>query len=218
LSAARPLLCLVTDRRSSRAPLPEAVAAAVAAGVDWVQIREKDLPGAELLALCEEVAAAAREARPGVRVLVNRRCDVALAAALDGVHLGFDAAPPAAARRLLGAGRLLGASTHRAGELDAAACAELSYALLAPVFPPLSKPASGPALGLAALRDAASAELPVLAQGGIDASNAAACIQAGAAGVCVTGAILSAADPGAAAAALRCALDDAAREPARGGR
>lgn len=218
MSATRPLLCLVTDRRSSRAPLPEAVAAAVAAGVDWVQIREKDLPGAALLALCEEVAAAARGARPDVRVLVNRRCDVALAAALDGVHLGFDAAPPAAARRLLGAGRLVGASTHRADELDAAARAELSYAQLAPVFPPASKPATGPALGLAALRDAARTELPVFAQGGVDASNAAACIQAGAAGVCVTGAILSAGDPAAAAAALRRALDAAAREPAWGGR
>jgi thiamine-phosphate diphosphorylase len=219
LSVARPLLCLVTDRRSSRAPLPEAVAAAVAAGVDWVQVREKDLPGDALLALCEEVAAAARGARPGVRVLVNRRCDVALAAALDGVHLGFDAAPPTVARRLLGAERLLGASTHRAGELDAAARAELSYAQLAPIFPPLSKPAAGSALGLTALRDAAAgAPLPLLAQGGIDASNAADCIRVGAAGVCVTGAILSAADPGAAAAALRRALDDAAREPARGNR
>ena len=183
--------------------------------MDWVQVREKDLPGGALLALCEEVAAAARGARPGVRVLVNRRCDVALAAALDGVHLGFDAAPPAAARRLLGAERLLGASTHRAGELDATARAELSYAQLAPIFPPLSKAATGPALGLAALRDAADVRLPLLAQGGIDASNAAECIRAGAAGVCVTGAILSAADPGAAAAALRRALDDAACEPAR---
>jgi len=218
LSTPRPLLCLVTDRRTARAPLPEAVAAAVAAGVDWVQLREKDLDGAALLALGEEVAAAARRARPGVRVLVNRRCDVALAAALDGVHLGFDALPPAAARRLLGAGKLVGASTHAAAELDAAALAALSYAQLAPIFPPLSKPASGPALGLAALREAAGSPLPVLAQGGIDAANAADCIRAGAAGVCVTGAILSAADPGRAAGALRRALDAAAREAEDGGR
>jgi thiamine-phosphate pyrophosphorylase len=209
----------VTDRRSARAPLPEAVAAAVAAGVDWVQVREKDLEGAALLALAEELAAAARRARPGVRVLVNRRCDVALAAALDGVHLGFDALPPAAARRLLGAGVLVGASTHAAGELDADALAALSYAQLAPVFPPLSKPAGGPALGLAALREAAAAApLPMLAQGGVDASNAADCIRAGAAGVCVTGAILAAADAGRAAAELRRALDGAAPAVAGGGR
>jgi len=218
LSSARPLLCLVTDRRSSRGPLAAAVAAAVAAGVDWVQIRDRELSGAALLAHCEELAAAARRARPEVRVLVNRRCDVALAAALDGVQLGFDAVPPAAARRLLGADKLVGVSTHALAELDAGRLAELSYAQLAPIFSPLSKPATGAPLGLAALREAAAAPLPVLAQGGIDAANAAACIRAGAAGVCVTGAILSAADPGSAAAALRHALDAAARGTGGSGR
>jgi thiamine-phosphate pyrophosphorylase len=208
------VLCLVTDRTVSRAPLPEAVAAAVAGGVDWVQVREKELEGAALLALCEELAEAARRARPGVRVLVNRRCDVALAAGLDGVQLGFDAAPPPAARRLLGARALVGASTHAAGELDAASLAAVSHLQLAPVFEPLSKPAGRPLAGLATLTEAAArAGVPVLAQGGVDASNAADCIRAGAAGVCVTGAILSAGDPGRAAAALRRALDEA---PARG--
>jgi thiamine-phosphate diphosphorylase len=209
LSAAR-VLCLVTDRTVSRAPLTEAVAAAVAGGVDWVQVREKDLDGAALLALCEELAAAARRARPGVRVLVNRRCDVALAAALDGVQLGFDGVRPADARRLLGAASLVGASTHAPGELDAASLAAVSHLQLAPVFAPLSKAAGRKPAGLAALCEAAArAPAPVLAQGGVDASNAADCIRAGAAGVCVTGAILSAADPGRAAAALRRALDDA---------
>jgi thiamine-phosphate pyrophosphorylase len=205
-----PVLCLVTDRKASHAPLAEAVGAAVAAGVDWVQVREKDLSGAALLALCDELAEAARRARPAVRVLVNRRCDVALAAALDGVQLGFDGAPPAAARRLLGPGALVGASTHAPAELDAASLAALSHLQLAPIFPPLSKPADRPPAGLAALREAAArAPIPVLAQGGVDASNAADCIRAGAAGVCVTGAILSAGDPGRAAAALRRALDGA---------
>ncbi len=218
MSVARPLLCLVTDRRASSRPLPEVVAGAVRGGVDWVQVREKDLAGAPLLALCEEIAAAARRVRPGVRVLVNRRCDVALAAGLDGVHLGFDAVPAPAARALLGPGRLLGASSHAAGELDAEARAALSYAQLAPIFTPLSKSATRPALGLAVLRDAARSGLPLLAQGGIDAENAAACIRAGAAGVCVTGAILLAPDPAAAAASLRRAIDRAARAPAASGR
>jgi thiamine-phosphate diphosphorylase len=212
------VLCLVTDRRSSRAPLPDAVADAVAAGVDWVQVREKDLEGAALLALCDEIAARARAARPDVRVLVNRRCDVALAAGLDGVHLGFDAFSAEAARRLLGARAWLGASTHAADELDAAACAALGYAQLAPIFPPLSKPAARPALGLAALRAASRAPLPILAQGGVEAANAADCIRAGAAGVAITGAILGAADPGAAARALRQALDAAALSPPPAGR
>ena len=218
MSAERPLLCLVTDRRVCRGPLAEAVAAAVAGGVDWVQVREKDLSGAALLALCEEVAAAARRVRAEVRVLVNRHCDIALAAALDGVHLGFDAVPPAVARRLLGAGRLVGASTHAAGELDREARAALSYAQLAPIFPPLSKRENRPPLGPEALRVARASGLPILAQGGIDAGNAAECIRAGAAGVAVTGAILLAAAPEAAAASLRRSLDDAARAPAEDGR
>ncbi len=218
MSAARPLLCLVTDRRASRRPLPEIVAGAVRGGVDWVQVREKDMEGAALLALCEEIAAAARRVRPDVRVLVNRRCDIALAAGLDGVHLGFDAVPAAMARVLLGTDRLLGASSHAAGELDAPTRAALSYAQLAPVFTPLSKAATRPALGLDVLHDAVRSGLPLLAQGGIDAENAAACIRAGAAGVCVTGAILLAADPESAAAALRRTLDAAARAPAASGR
>jgi thiamine-phosphate diphosphorylase len=206
----RPLLCLVTDRHASRRPLVEAVAAAVSAGVDWVQIREKDLDGDALLALADGIAAAARRADPGVQVLVNRRIDVALAAALDGVHLGFDAAPPAVARRLLGAAKLVGVATHAPGEVAAGDLPSLSYAHLAPLFAPLSKAAARPPLGLAALGFARESPLPILAQGGIEASNAGACVRAGAAGVAVTGAILAAADPAEAAAALRSALDEAA--------
>jgi len=71
----------------------------VRAGVDWVQLREKDLEGGALLELALAVAAAARGASADVRVLVNRRLDVVLAAGLDGVHLGFDAVEPGAARR-----------------------------------------------------------------------------------------------------------------------
>jgi thiamine-phosphate pyrophosphorylase len=198
----------VTDRRTTRGRLAPAVAAAVAAGVDWVQIREKDLGGAALLALTRRVADAARAARDSVRILVNRRVDVALAAGADGVHLGFDAMPPEVARRLLGPEALVGTATHTADE--AARAADLSYAHLAPVFLPLSKPAGRAALGLEALSEAARRGPPLLAQGGIEASNAAACIRAGAAGVAVTGAILAADDPGAAASALRRSLDGAA--------
>ncbi len=201
----------MTDRGWARTPLARAVAAAVAAGVDWVQIRERDLDGAALLALAEEIAAAARAgaaARGGdVALLINRRMDVALALPASGVHLGFDAAPPRAARTLLGPGSILGAATHSADEARAAAPRDLDYVQLAPVFAPRSKPVARAPLGLHALREACHAPLPVLAQGGIDAGNAAAVVAAGAAGVAVTGAILGADDPGRAAAALRSALD-----------
>lgn len=190
------------------------MAAAVEAGVDWVQLRERDLGGKALLALGRALAEAARAAaarRGGaVRILINRRVDVALALAADGVHLGFDAMAPAQARALLGPDRHIGVSTHAPGELRAAARAGADYAQLAPILAPLSKAASRPPLGLAALGAARAAGIPVLAQGGIDAEAAAAAVAAGAAGVAVTGAVLGAADPAAAARGLRAALDRAA--------
>jgi thiamine-phosphate pyrophosphorylase len=192
--------------------LPEIVAAAVRGGVDWVQVREKDLDGGPLLALVREIAVAARAASASARVIVNRRVDVALAAAANGVHLGFDALPPAEARallRALGDEALLGVSAHSADEVAAAARSGASYVHLAPIFAPYSKPASRPLLGLAALRVAAQAGIPVLAQGGIDAQRAGACVRAGAVGVAVTGELCSAADPEQAARALRAALDAA---------
>jgi thiamine-phosphate pyrophosphorylase len=212
----RPILCLVTDRTACHRPLPEAVEAAVAAGVDWVQVRERSLEGAALLEHAEALAAAARRggaARGGrVRVLVNRRVDIALAAgvALDGVHLGGDALPPDRARALLGAGAWIGVSTHAPEEAARAAAAGASYVQLAPIFAPRSKPASRPALGPGVLGEAARAGLPVLAQGGVGPENVGACLAAGAVGIAVTGAILMASNPGAAAEALREALDAAA--------
>jgi thiamine-phosphate pyrophosphorylase len=207
---ARPILCLVVDPRAAKRELASAVAAAVAGGVDWVQVRDRELEALELLALAESLARAAREAarRRGslVRVLVNRRADVALAAGADGVHLGFDGLPAQEARRLLGEAAWIGISAHAPEEVGRALPAA-SYAQLAPIFAPLSKPSSRPPLGVGALRRAAGAGIPVLAQGGIDAGNAGSALAAGAAGVAVTGAILLADDPGAAAAALRAALD-----------
>jgi thiamine-phosphate pyrophosphorylase len=196
----------VIDRGAAPDEVPARVAAAVRGGVDWIQVRERGLEGAALLDLVDAVARAAREAagQQEVRVLVNRRLDVALAAGADGIHLGHDAVDPAAARRLLPPGALVGISTHAVSE--ALAAREVDNLQLAPIFAPLSKPAERPALGLAALAAAAKGPLPVLAQGGIDARSAAAARAAGAAGVAVTGAIWLAPDPRAAAAALREAL------------
>jgi thiamine-phosphate pyrophosphorylase len=196
--------------------LAAAVAAAVSGGVDWVQIRDRSLPGKDLLELADKVIRAARsaaEARGGtLRVLVNRRLDVALAAGADGVHLGFDAMDPRQARALLGAGGLVGVSAHGVAEVRAAALAGADYVHLAPIFAPLSKTSSRPPLGLEVLGAARTAGLPVLAQGGIDPEHAGAALAAGAAGAAVTGAILGAPDPARAARALRTALDAASEK------
>lgn len=179
----------------------------VACGVDRVQVRERGLEGAALLALVDEVCEAVHGvAARKAEVIVNRFVDVALASAADGVHLGFDAVSAADARALMGSDRKIGVSCHSADEVGDATDAD--YAHLAPIHDPISKPAHRPALGLDALRIAASRQR-VIAQGGIGAANAAACIAAGAAGIAVTGEIVASADPAAATRALRQSLDAA---------
>ena len=120
------------------------------------------------------------------------------------------------ARELLGAEARIGVSTHHPEEVaELSRASHASYAHLAPIFPPLSKAASRPSLGVAALELACGYGLPVLAQGGLDPLNAHLAIEAGAAGIAVTGAILQSSDPRSAAESLRNALDRAA-EPTTG--
>jgi len=106
------ILCLVVDRSAARGDLLRGVAAAVGAGVDWLQIRDRELDGAALLAHAEAIRDVAREAaaqRSGrVLIFVNRRIDIALAIGADGVQLGFDAVDPKTARRLFGSGGAFG--------------------------------------------------------------------------------------------------------------
>lgn len=197
------------DRSLLRAPAAKLVEAVVAAGVDWVQVRERALGGEALRALTQDVLEAARRGaaqRQGTaRVLVNRRCDVALAVGADGVHLGWDAVSAADARALLGPCAEIGISAHAPEEIDPRSGA--SYAHLAPVFAPLSKTSDRAARGLDVLARAVARGLPVLAQGGITPERARAVVGVGAAGVAVTGALLSADDAPASVRAFREALD-----------
>jgi len=216
-----PILCLVVDRSATHGDLLQYIGLAVEAGVDWVQIRERELEGAALLAFAETTARAARRAaarRGGrVEIIVNRRIDIALALGADGVQLGFDALDPKTARRVLAIGlpsgsdrapesRIrIGISTHHPDEVRAAP-PDADYAQLAPIARPLSKDHAGPFLGVQAVAEASRCRIPVIAQGGITAANAGAIAAAGAAGIAVTGAILSAPDPAHATRALRAAL------------
>ena len=138
---------------------------------------------------------------------MNRRLDVALAIEAQGAHLGFDAVSLASARQLLGRGAMLGVSAHSPAEVETAAREGADYAHLAPIFAPLSKPASRPPLGVGALSSAAAHGIAVIAQGGVTQDNARELIDHGAAGIAVTGTILLADDPGAATRGLRAALD-----------
>jgi thiamine-phosphate pyrophosphorylase len=153
---------------------------AAARTIQRLQIREKRLSARALYDLTVRVVNIARPA--GIEVLVNERADVALAAGADGVHLPSRAISPAALRRL--GVRMIGVSCHDAGELVKAEAEGADFAVLAPVFAPLSKESVAPPLGLDGFRSLAlSVKIPVLALGGITAENIEACLDAGAAGV-----------------------------------
>jgi thiamine-phosphate pyrophosphorylase len=192
------------------ATVPDAtVEAAVAAGVDWVQLRDRELDGAPLLARADALREAVRRGAgtrdPRARILVNRRVDVALAAGADGVHLGYDGMDVASARSLLPPEALVGRATHDEAEIEPQE--GLQYVHLAPIYTPLSKAPSRTPIGLDGLAAACRRGVPVLAQGGITREVAGPVCRAGAAGIAVTGAILHADDPGRAARGLREALD-----------
>ncbi len=154
---------------------------ALAAGVDLIQIREKDMETRPLLALVE--AALTRARGTATRILVNDRLDVALAARADGVHLPAHGLPVAEVRRAYPE-LLIGASCHDLAELRAAEAGGADFAVFGPVFTPLSKESARPPVGVEKLADAARAvKIPVFALGGITVENAAECLRAGAAGL-----------------------------------
>ncbi len=178
----RPLLCAITDRHA----LPDAdpvpvVEQAIAAGVDLIQIRERDLNTRALLALVEKAVALA--AGHATRILVNDRLDVALAAGAAGVHLPTHGLPIADVRARFSE-LLIGASCHNLEELRAAQDGGADFAVFGPVYETASKRVYGPPVGLETLAEAVrSATIPVLALGGINLENARACLEAGAAGI-----------------------------------
>lgn len=174
--------CHITDRKALGGiePLLACIARNDAAGIDLIQIREKDLSPRELTALVRDALALCRSAR----VIVNTRVDVALACGAAGAHLPADSPPPSAWRPIAPPGFLIGVSCHDIDELQRAEREGADYALFAPVFRPLSKQDDRPPHGIEGLRAACAAvHIPVYALGGITAENKIHCVHAGAAGV-----------------------------------
>jgi len=191
----RPLLCLVTDRRrlfaapgrfeESRVCLVEQARRAVEAGIDLIQIRERDLDAVDLAAVVAEIAALARGS--ATKVLVNDRVDIAVASGADGVHLRADSIPPEAARQLLPAWMLVGRSVHTRDEAVAAA-PHVDFLIAGTVFPTPSKPAEARRLGVEGLSEIARAvPVPVIAIGGITVEAMPTLAAAGAAGAAAIG-------------------------------
>ncbi len=151
-------------------------------GIDFIQIREKDLRDCELFLLTRHVVASAR--RSPCRVLVNGRADVAIAAGAHGVHLPSSGLHPGDLRTWLPDGFLVGVSVHSVSEAVTAWDSGADYVLAGPVFATPSKAGMGLPLGLGGLSEiCCSIPLPVLGLGGIDAGRVKAVLGAGAAGV-----------------------------------
>ena len=193
------LLCYVTDRhllRSQRASsagstddLLVRIQSAVAVGVDWIQIREKDLSSHELLELTRRVIAVTQDANAHTRVIVNDRLDVAIAAGAAGVHLGGASIPVAETVQWCRAGNaepdfIVGASCHDVQEAIAAERSGGNYIFFGPVYESPSKMKFGAPQGVGKLAEVCGrVQIPVLTIGGIDEENAGTCLRAGAAGV-----------------------------------
>lgn len=157
----------------------DAIARNLAAGIEWIQIREKDLSARALFQLVE--AALSLPNPHGSKIIVNTRADVALAAGAAGVHLPSGSPPARVWRR---PGFLVGVSCHSVEDVRNAEAEGADYAMFGPVFPPRSKSARTEPRGLEGLRRAAAAvKIPVLTLGGVTRENSAACVSAGAAGI-----------------------------------
>lgn len=204
-------LYLVTPAAPPAGNLDEVLPRVLEAGVDLVQLREKDMEAGPLLRYCEIVRR--RTSEFGALFVVNDRVDVALAAGADGVHLGQDDLPAGEARRQLGPVPLLGLSTHSEAQFLAALDAGADYAAVGPVFATPTKPGRT-AVGLDLVSFAADrADRPVFAIGGIESGNLAAVVEAGARRVAVVRAITESDDPAGAALRLSAALGPAAGPP-----
>jgi thiamine-phosphate pyrophosphorylase len=199
-------LYVVTDRHEAAGrDLEEIVAATAQGGAGAIQLREKDLSARDLYTLGARLQVAL--APYGVPLLINERLDVALALDAAGVHLAGHSLPTAVARRVLGAGKLLGVSTHSVKEARCAAEDGADFIVFGPVFTTPSKVAYGPPQGLQHLSTVARAvHIPVIAIGGIDHTNLPQVVQAGAYGVAMIRAVLAAPDPYRATQQLRAAL------------
>jgi thiamine-phosphate pyrophosphorylase len=186
-----PPLMVITNRHMT-ADLPATVECALQGGAKWILLREKDMAQSARLDLARRLKALTH--RHSAHLGVNSDIATARSVGAASLHLpaGQTLHPTSAP------GLLLGASVHDASEAEDAVAAGADYLLLAPIFATESKPMHRPALGLAGLRSIAeTVPIPVIALGGITPEKAAACLEAGAAGIAAMGAIMRAPDSGA---------------------
>ncbi len=202
-------LYLISDRQTlpKGRDLLTAVEEALKGGVDALQLRDKDMPDAERLALAHQLRVLTRRYR--ARLLINGSVEIALAVEADGVHLGTSSQPVAEARRLLGPKRLIGYSAHSLEELTLVTRQGADFATFSPVFFTPSKASYGPPQGLERLAAACSiSPIPIFALGGIDQHRMTAIRQTGAQGIAVISAILASNEPRMAAQHLKATFTE----------
>jgi thiamine-phosphate pyrophosphorylase len=192
LNLSKPILYLITQGATAETTTPQCpeflailqqTAAAVDAGVQLIQIREKQLAARILFELTAAVVSIARGS--GTRVLVNDRADIAAGAGADGVHLATSSLTPDVIRKAFGARFLIGVSTHSLIEARNARSQLADFAVFGPVFASPSKAKYGSPVGLPRLAEAARelAGFPMFALGGISVENMNECLLAGASGI-----------------------------------
>jgi len=192
LNLSRPILYLITRGATTEATTADSsefrdilvlISSAVDAGIDLIQVREKNLTARALF----ELVSRAVEIKRGTstRLLVNDRADIAAGAGADGVHLTTRSIDAATIRKTFGKEFLIGASTHSLAEAIAACNSGADFVVLGPIYKTKSKEQYGPPLGLSKLSEVTSTldRFPVLALGGVSAENARECLDAGATGI-----------------------------------
>lgn len=211
-------LYLVTDANLSRGRSHrEIVESAVRGGSTIVQYREKNASTRRMIKEAGELKELCR--RLGVPLVVNDRVDVALAIDADGVHVGQDDMPPEMARRLIGPDKILGVSAETPEQAIRAAAGGADYVGASAVFATPTKPDTGEPIGLQGVAAIARVStVPVVAIGGINAGNAAEVMRAGASGIAVISAIVSADNVETAARELRRIVEDTRQESVRSAR
>lgn len=176
------------DEAARRKRLLEKISEAARAGIDYIQLREKDLPARKLEDLAREAVRILDDAKSKTALLINSRTDVALSVGAHGVHLPSDDISPSDVRRIYQCAAAapdrvtISVSCHSTQDVQQAQRSGADLALFAPVFEKKDAPKTEPA-GLESLRQACNYKIPVLALGGITIENAGACLEAGAAGI-----------------------------------
>ena len=186
-------LYLITNRKVATKPLPQAVRLALEGGVRCVQLREKDLPIRELLALAQELRSITREF--GAKLFINDRVDVAVAVEADGVHLGHLSIPVEAARTVVGKSMLIGVSTHNLDEAKAAETVGADFITFGPILETTSKAKKVTPVGVDAInRIKSGITIPIFALGGVKSGYIKQIMASGAYGISMISAILGADD------------------------